>query len=324
MQRRVIALALAAAVGLGGAAGCKGKKKQATQPAAGSADQAGSALPTRPGPASPGNGIAPATDPDPGYEARRAELLRRGNPEMMKDAPVIPSRAPDVDAAKMIRPIGKDLVMVGSIKVDLAAGRAEIPAKAAELQGDNAPLEYVGVTESGKAYESLLTVGTTAIELRLALSMMGYEGTMPGANGEVPAATVADTVLVSAIVGGKERPLGAYLIDRRTKKSPKDVPWQVIGFRPEDRDQALLTKDFFTLVARDVYAPLRYTLDAGNPYEGPATGYTSNKKTMPPTGGALTLVLSRRPEKARAPEGLSPMPTNPADLPVPPLHAPTP
>ena len=324
MQRRVTALALAAAVGLAGAAGCKGKKQQVPKPAAGSGDQVGSGLPTRVGPASPGNGIAPATDPDPGYEARRAELLRRGNPEMMKDAPVMVTKAPDVDTARMIKPIGKDLLMVGSIKVDLARGRAEIPAKAAELQGDNAPLEYIGVTASGKAYESLLTVNTTAIELRLALSMMGFEGTIPDSKGDVAAPTVEDTVLVSAIVAGKERPISAYLVDRKTKKSPKDFPFQVVGFRPEDRDQALLTKDFFTLVARYLYAPLRYTLDAGNPYEGPDTGYTSNKKTMPPIGGDLTLVLTRRPEKVMTPTGMLPMSPDSADLPVPPLHQPTP
>ncbi len=292
MQRAAITVALVAAVGLGGA--CKSKKNQA-KPSAGS--QAAVPVPARPVP-----GALPVlpkpTEEDPNYEANRAELLRRGNPEMMKDAPVALTTAPDIKAADLIKPIGKDKVQIGLIKVDLAAGRAEIPAKVAALEQ---PLEYVAVAENGKAYESLLIVNITSIELRLALSLMGYEGVTPAEGGAVPAPTASSSVLLSAIVGGKERPLAAYLIDRRTKKQPIDSPWQVIGFRQVDRDQSLLTKDFFTLVARDYFAPVRYTEDTGNPYAGPDQGYGGNLKLLPPKGGELTLVIKRRPDMPKTP-----------------------
>lgn len=312
MQRGAFAVVLAAVVGLHG--GCKSKSKDKTGDVA--------AVPTPPAPIvtppgrevpPPAPGIRPATEPDPGYEARRAELLRRGNPEMMKEAPELPTTAPDVKAQQLIKPLGKDLVQVGTIKVDLAAGRLEIPAK---VGSPAAPLEYVGVTPEGKAYESLLTVETNAVELRLALSLIGFEGVVPSPTGEVPPPTVNDTVLLAAMFGGKERPVSSLLVDRRTKKAPKDTPWQVIGFRAENRDQALLTKDFFTLVARDTYAPLRYTIDPGNPYAGPNEGYSGNPKAFP-ADGKLTLVIKRRTERPPELRDLPPMPGTPPMMPTP-------
>lgn len=298
MQRAAIALTLVAAVGLGGA--CKGKKTQA-KPGAGSQAATPVAPPPVPG-ALPK--LAAATEPDPNYEAARAELLRRGNPEMMKDAPVALTTAPDIKADQLIKPIGKDKVQIGLIKVDLAAGRAEIPATVSTV---DQPLEYIAVAENGKAYESLLIVKITSIELRLALSLMGYEGITPSEGGAVPPATASDSVLLAAIVDGKERPLSAYMIDRRNKKPPADNPWQVIGFRQVDRDQSLLTKDFFTLVARDYFAPMRYSENTGNPYAGPDQGLGANLKLLPPKGGAVTLVIKRRPDAPKAPTDLPDM-----------------
>lgn len=321
MKRGALAaVVMVAAVGLGGC-NCKSKGKAQGKAGGATAGSPAGATPgagsaAQPGPApggrvvpSPGNGIRPATEPDEGYEARRAELLRRGNPEMMKDTPVETWKAPDVDPQKMIKSLGKDLVQIGNIKLDLAKGRAEIPAKVAS---PTAPLEYIAVTPTGKAYESLLTIDTSSIELRLALSLMGYEGTTPDADGKVAAPTAADTILLAAIVGGKERPMGAYLIDKRTKKAATDTPWQVIGFRPEGRDTSLLTKDFFTLVERDIFAPLRTTADAGNPYAGPDTGYAGNTKLLPKPGGELTLVLKRRPDAPAMPTIPTPLSPDPA------------
>ncbi len=317
MQRRVIALALMAAIGAG--SGCKDKTKAAPKPApgsaAGSGDQAGSTIAGPGRIKSPGGGIAPATEPDLGYEARRAELLRRGDPAMMKDAPIMVTTAPDIKPEQMIKKISKDEIQVGNIKVNLTTGRAEIPATVAS---PGQPLEYIAVGKNGKAYESLLQIDVTAIELRLALSLMGYEGTLPlDEQGRVPPASEFDTVHLTAIVAGKERPISAYLIDRRIKKPAKDHGWQVIGFRPENRDQALLTKDFFTLVERDYFAPVRTTSDAGNPYAGPDHGYSGNIKLLPKEGGALTLVI-KRPGNKPAPLTM-PSPLNPdAPMPMPP------
>ncbi|HRK46189.1 MAG TPA: hypothetical protein PK324_11230, partial [Nocardioides sp.] len=116
------------------------------------------------------------------------------------------------------------------------------------------------------------------------------------ADGSLPAATAADSVLVAVAVDGKERPLADFLIDNRSGKRAPDAPWQVVGFRPADRALALSTENFMTLVPRDVYAPLRITIDAGNPYAGPDQGLGLNKRTMPATGAKVSLVLRRRPD----------------------------
>lgn len=299
-----------ASLGLGA---CTCKKKSAPSPAKGSGS--GSQVATGPTtvvpppkPAGPGDPTAPDTT----YEERRKLLLQRGSPEMMKDAPVALTTAPEVKPEQLITPIGKDLLQVGAIKVDLAKGRAEINAK---VGATDQPLEYVAVSANGKAYESLFTVETNAVELRLALSLMGYEGTMPEKNtGNVSPATDEDTVFLTAIVGGKERPVAAYMIDKKTKKAPKDIPWQVIGFQAEDRDQALLTKDLFTLVQRDRHAPVRYSVDPGNSYAGPNEGLIGNAKLLPKEAAA-TLVIKRNPKRVVPP----PLPDiNDGQLPLPP------
>jgi hypothetical protein len=314
MQRGAIALAVMSTLVVSGLASCKDKNKSAPSPSAGPGSEAGPAGPTTHARAKP-PGPPPPTAPDATYEERRRLLLVRGNPEMMKDAPIAQTTAPDVNAKDLLKPIGKDLWQVGRIKVDLAKGRAELPAKVAASA--EMPLEYIAVAPSGKAYESLLTIDTSSIELRLALSLLGYEGTMPDKEGTAPAATAEDSVMLAAIVGGKERPISAYMIDKKSKKPPKDVPWQVLGFQPDRRDQALLTKDFFTLVARDVFAPVRYSIDPGNSYAGPNEGYTGNAKLLP-KDAAVTFVVKRNPAKPAPP----PMPDM-NDLTSIPLPAPT-
>lgn len=296
MQRGAIAIALMGILAAGPAlSACKDKNKSAPSPSVGSSTGSGPTSHARARPPGP----TPATAPDPTYEERRKLLLQRGNPEMMKDAPVVQQTAPDVKPEQLIKPLGKDMLQIGrTITVDLAKGRAELPAK---VSATEQPLEYIATAPNGKAYESLLTIDTTAIELRLALSLMGYEGTMPQKpDGKVSPATDEDSVFLAAIVGGKERPISAYMIDKHTKKPPKDIPWQVIGFQPEDKDQSLLTKDFFTLVARDFFAPVRYSIDPGNSYAGPNEGYIGNPKLLP-KDAQVTLVIKRNPAKAGPP-----------------------
>jgi hypothetical protein len=312
MQRGAIAIALVATLGLG-ACTCKKKAGPSKTSGAGSGSQVAIG-PTVVVPPPKPRGPNEPTAPDTTYEERRKLLLQRGSPEMMKDAPVATTTAPEVKPEQLIKPLGKDLLQVGTIKVDLAKGRAEVAAK---VGATTEPLEYVAVATNGKAYESLFTIDTNAVELRLALSLMGYEGTMPEKNtGNVTPATDEDTVFLAAIVGGKERPVAAYLIDKKTKKAPKDIPWQVIGFQPEDRDQALLTKDLFTLVQRDRHAPVRYSVDPGNSYAGPNEGMIGNPKLLP-ADAAVTLVIKRNPKRPAPP----PMPdiTRPdAPMPIPP------
>lgn len=230
--------------------------------------------------------------PDLGYEARRAELLKRGDPALMPTSPVQDPNARVETAADLVKAVSKDVLMVGKIRVDLAAGTAELPAKVVAV---DAPLEYVAVTPWGKAYESMLTVDTTAVEVRLALTLLGFEGTMPDENGKVAAATAADSVTAALKIDGKQRPLSWYLIDRRVKKPLADVAWQVIGFRDNDRTAALNVLELMTLVPRDHLAPLRITIDVGNVYAGPDHGVVADPKKVPPAGTDVTLVLQRRP-----------------------------
>jgi hypothetical protein len=232
------------------------------------------------------------TDPDPGLESRRKQLLERGDPNVMKPAPVVDQTKAPPNPADLLKVISRDVMQVGAIKVDLAKGTADIPVTVAAPSG---PLEYAMVAPGGKAYESVLKTTVTAIELRFALTLLGFEGTPVDAHGKLPAATPADTVMASVRIGSKTRPLADLMLDQRTQKPVKDAPWQVVGFADADRDAALRGAELMTVITREEYAPLRYTLDAGNPYVRDQ-GLVANKATLPPPGTELTLVLSRRPD----------------------------
>jgi len=240
--------------------------------------------------------------PDLGYEARRAELLKRGDPAMMQPAPVHDDKVPEQTAADLVKAVSKDVLMVGTIRVDLAKGTAEVPAKVVVV---GAPLEYIIVSQWGKSYESMLSVAATVVELRLALTLLGYEGTMPDASGKVAAPTAGDTVTAALRIDGKEKPLSSFLIDRRAKKALAEAPWQVIGFRDNERTVALRTQELMTLVPRDYLAPLRIAIDVGNVYAGPDHGVVADPKKLPAVGSDVTLVLARRvdapPPKAPSP-----------------------
>lgn len=302
MPRALLVVVLMLAALAAGA--CKGRKKQPA-PAAAAAD-AGT------GDASAAPRIPSATEPDVNYEARRDELLRRGDPERMKPAPVIDQNAPATDPAEMIKVVSRDVMMVGASRVDLAAGTLEIPVENAAPLG---PIEYVLVARGGKAYESLFVADVSVVEVRLALTLLGYEGTIPTDDGKVAPPTAADTVLASVRIGDQERPLSHFLIDRRTGKAPADAPWQVLGFRTIDRAGAVHAKELMAVISRDVLVPLRATVDAGNPY-AQGQGLQSRAGSLPAAGTKVTLVLRRRPDAPRpAPAGGSPSPAAPARTP---------
>lgn len=267
--------------------GCKKKTRNEPAPPAVAAVDAGQV-----------SRIPPPTEPDVGYEERRRKLLERGNPEVMPTSPIPGTRPAAPSAAELVKAVSKDVLMVGSIRVDLAKGTAELPAKVVAV---DAPLEYIATTPWGKAYESMLSVTATAVELRLALTLLGFEGTVPDASGKVASPTAADTVTAELRVGDKQRPLGWYLIDRRSKKPLADAAWQVIGFRESDRENALNVQELVTIIPRDHLAPLRLTVDVGNVYAGPDKGLVADPKKVPAAGSDVTLVLVRRPGAPAAP-----------------------
>ncbi|MCA9679722.1 MAG: hypothetical protein H6708_01665 [Kofleriaceae bacterium] len=297
MHRRPLVLAvLAGALALTGCKSCRKTSSSSAPPAA-----------AAPGGDAGAPGLAhkklpPATEPDPDYEARRDELLRRGNPEMMKPGEVIDVNAePEVSAAEMIKPVSKDVMMVKDIKVDLAKGRAELPAHVSLNMG---PLEFVAVTTGGKAYESLLTVDSSVVELRLALTLLGFEGVVPDAQGGLPPADDSNSVHLLLRVGDKEAPIGDFMIDRRTGKPAQDAAWQVVGFDDAGRKSALTTKQLATVIARDAEVPLRITTDAGNPYAGPDQGLVPNSAALPAATSDVVLILQRHgaaPQDTRSP-----------------------
>ena len=72
--------------------------------------------------------------------------------------------------------LGGGRYQVGSIVVDKAAGRFEVPGRTIELAGFDVPLEFVAVTRSsGKGYEALLELDTSGIEFNLACILIGLE-----------------------------------------------------------------------------------------------------------------------------------------------------
>jgi hypothetical protein len=226
------------------------------------------------------------TEPDPGYEARRDELLRRGDPAMMKDAPVIDQSQPppEATATDLIKTVSKDVMMVKAIRVDLAKRRLEIPATVALQKG---MLEFIGVAPGGKAYESMLTLDATAVQLRLALTLLGFEGTDAAKEGQTL------TAKVRLERGGKdvEVPIEELLIDRRTGKAPKNLRWWVTGFADADKNDALRTTQLVSLVAHEAFAPLRVEGDTGNPYAGPNQGLTTDPAKVPAVTTPVTLIL---------------------------------
>jgi hypothetical protein len=275
--------------GLG--SGCKCNSKKASSQAS-----SGPVVDARPRPKGPGNGLPASTEPDPDYEARRDELLRRGDPNMMKDAPVIdPTKMPEeASATDLVKSVSKDVMMVKEIKVDLAKRRLEIPGQVAK--NVNGILEFVAVADvGGKAYESLFTIHATAVQFRLALTLLGHEGTTPDDKNAVAAPEPGQTMRVLVRVGDKEQPLSAYMIDRKTGKPPTaDLAFQAIGFRDADKYEALNTLQFISFVPHETFAALRVIGDVGNPYAGADQGLGLGK--MPAVGSPVTVIVEDIPK----------------------------
>jgi hypothetical protein len=253
---------------------CRGDSKPARPPAT-ALDAAPSAATRKP------------TDPDPDYERNRAELLKRGNPDLMKDMTAAGGIPDEASATDLVKSVSKDVMMVKSIRVDLAHHRMEIPGK---VITPTTPLEFIAVGPKGKTYESMFEVDATAVEVRLALTLLGHDGATPDDKGDVPPPSPGDTMRVLVKVGDKEHPLSDFLVRRSDGKRAADLVFQVIGFRDADKAAALSDPQFVSLVSHEVYAPLRVTVDAGNPYAGPDQGLAASKKA-PPVGSAITLVL---------------------------------
>jgi len=233
--------------------------------------------------------IPKPTEPDPDWERRRDELLRRGDPARM------PIGAPDAGApvanpADLIKVVDKDHLKVGSVLIDLGAGALEIPVT---LSATNAPLEYLLVARGGKAYEAAFVADVSAVELRLALTLLGFDGPIPDGANAVPAASAADALVATYRTGGREHPVAELFALQATGKPPAPLPFQAIGFGAADRDVALTTRELITLVARDRVAPLRLAEDAGNPYTG--QGVVTNTGKLPTASTDLALVLRRMP-----------------------------
>jgi hypothetical protein len=126
----------------------------------------------------------------------------------------------------------------------------------------------------------------------------------PPAEGAIKSACrlgVGLGILVLKTIGDKDVPVSSWLIDRKTGKAPKDLPWQVVGFRDDARTAALTTTSFLTLVPRDTAAPLRISGDAGNPYAGPDQGLGTDPAKVPPVGTELTLIIARHPDAPALP-----------------------
>jgi len=228
------------------------------------------------------------------YERTRDALLARGDPNLMRPAPVhglgAPSEKLDAQAIKrLVRPLSDTVLEIDALRIDLEAHSVEIPAAVALKEGI---LEYLVVTISGKAYESAFTADVVPLHLRLALTLAGFEEATP----DNPRGGDAVRVLVRyANAAGKEMsvPATALLVDRRTGRAPPALSWRFTGSDVHDGQVTADSTGSLVATRFDPTALVNATLDTGNPYEGPQTGLGVNKAVMPAVGTPVRLLLVR-------------------------------
>jgi hypothetical protein len=162
-------------------------------------------------------------------------------------------------------------------------------------------LEFIAVEPHGRDYESLLTLDCKPSELQFALILIGCE------SGAVPQQAKAGEKIGDRLqleveweAGGKTTRVAVekLLRDRRTKKTPADVPWIFSG--------SYFVKDFdgrevFMADADQAFVALWWSSSVlinvggeyGNPYRGGNQGFEVNKAAVPPTGTPVRLILRR-------------------------------
>jgi acylphosphatase len=165
-------------------------------------------------------------------------------------------------------------------------------------------VEYLVCSRSGKEYESIVVVDSSAKEIYEALLKLGVKrGTPPSYNEELGEETGPEgtgfLMYVEWEADGKTKRVRAedLLYNVRTKKAMKHVAWTFSGSRmvydldSEDEDaqipQAFMSNDLVALNYLDASALFQNPL----PEAAAENTYKKNEKTLPPLGTAVKLII---------------------------------
>lgn len=165
-------------------------------------------------------------------------------------------------------------------------------------------VEYLVCSRSGKEYESIVVVDSSAKEIYEALLKLGVKrGTPPSYNEELGEETGPEgtgfLMYVEWEADGKTKRVRAedLLYNVRTKKAMKHVAWTFSGSRmvydldSEDEDaqipQAFMSNDLVALNHLDASALFQNPLPAA----AAENTYKKNEKTLPPLGTAVKLII---------------------------------
>ncbi len=205
------------------------------------------------------------------------------DPATAQPAPVIRADAVGATAAPTVRPLTKDVLLVGEVRADLAAARVEVPAR---LALDTGILEFALVTTTGKAYESALVTDVRPFDVQLALLLAGF----------APGETVR--LRVRREGGTEEQPLAALFRDRASGQPAADDVWRFVGGAVDKgRFLADFTGTIATLVPESS-AVLVAATERGNPYRG-KEGFELATPLPVARGSKVTLVITHEEPRTR-------------------------
>jgi hypothetical protein len=162
-------------------------------------------------------------------------------------------------------------------------------------------LEFIAVQPTGRDYESLLTLDCKPSELQFALILIGGEsGPLPqqAKTGEKVGDRLQLEVEWEADGKATRVPAEKLLRDRRTKKTPADMPWIFTGsYFAKDFDG----HDVFMADQEQAFIALWWSPSAlinvggeyGNPYRGENQGLEIDQSAAPPKGTLVKLILHK-------------------------------
>lgn len=184
------------------------------------------------------------------------------------------------------------------LRVDEKARSVAVPAVVAkqetyaELKG---AIEYALVATGGKAYESLFVTDCPAGEIDEALGRIGLRRRRPATEETGPGGQRVN-LFIEYEDGGKtvRRPLGDFLLDKRTGQPTPPAPWTFTGsaevIDPDSQKpilQASLTRSIIGLHPADA-SPLVQNV---RPESRQDNLYRPNLKALPPAGTAVRILF---------------------------------
>jgi hypothetical protein len=208
---------------------------------------------------------------------RRRPTRETGDPSVMQPAPV--GRAGEV-AVPEVRPVSQDVVMVGAVRVELAAKRVEAPARVVLEKGI---LEFAVVKAGGREYESAIAVDAPPLHVQTALLLAGFD------KGQ-------ELRLRVRLPSGEERAVSTLMRDRASGEVLSDEPWTYQGSTVFQGQFMADVTGAVVALWKDESAIVSATTDRGNPYRGATLGLEM-APGGPPAGTKVTLIFQAEAEK---------------------------